>query len=104
MTPCPQCQSPSKVLETRQSPSKGTTRRRLACTSCGLRFSTWGDAAYIVPEVDQRLDADGMPTYTQAIQTLEALVRSAGGCATIDQVAVVKAWRLLDRFKARQSA
>lgn len=103
MTPCIKCQGPSKVLERRWSPPKGMMRRRLRCTSCGFRFSTWGDAAYIVPEVDQRLDADGMPTYTQAIQVLEALVRSAGGCATIDQVAVVKAWRLLDRFKARQS-
>jgi len=41
-----------------------------------------------------------MPKYTEAIQVLEALVRSAGGCATIDQVAVVKAWRLIDRYNA----
>ena len=102
MTPCPQCQSPSKVLERRWSPPKGMIRRRLRCTCCGLRFSTWGDAAYIVPEVDQRLDADGMPTYTETLQVLEALAKSAGECATIDRVAVVKAWRLIDRFKARQ--
>ena len=103
MIPCPKCQGPSKVLETRQIPSKRTARRRLACTSCNLIFNKFGDAAYIVPEVDQRLDADGMPTYTETLQVLEALAKSAGGCATIDQVAVVKAWRLLDRFKARQS-
>ena len=99
MIPCQKCQSPSKVLETRQLP-EGSTRRRLACTSCNLIFNKWGNAAYIVPEVDQKLDNEGMPRYTESLQVLEALVRSAGECANIDQVAVVKAWRLIDRYNA----
>jgi transcriptional regulator NrdR family protein len=99
---CPQCQAPGKVLETRYSPREACKRRRIGCTSCGFRWSTWGDVD--PSEIDQKLDADGLPTYTEALQVLEALVRSAGGCATIDQVAVIKAWRLIDRFKAHQSA
>lgn len=102
MIHCPTCQAPARVLETRWSPPKQRTRRRLGCTSCGLRFTTWGDV--MLPEIDSRLDADGLPRYTEALEALEALVRSAGRCPDIDHVAVVKAWSLLDRFKTRAKA
>ena len=58
----------------------------------------------MLPEIDQRLDADGLPRYTEALAALEALVRSAGGCREIDQHEVFRAWALIDRFKAHQGA
>jgi hypothetical protein len=54
----------------------------------------------MIPQIDNQLDSEGMPKYTETIQVLETLVRSAGGCDTIDKIAVVKAWRLIDRYNA----
>lgn len=54
----------------------------------------------MVPRIDNELDFEGMPRYTETLQVLEDLAKSASTCATIDQVAVVKAWRLIDRYKA----
>lgn len=98
---CPKCEAPARVLETRWSPKEQCTRRRLGCPSCGFRFTTLGGV--MIKEIDIKLDSDGLPTYTEALQALEALAQTAGNCPTIDQVAVVKAWRLIDRFRARQS-
>ena len=95
---CPKCEAPARVLEKRWSQKKACTRRRLGCPSCGYRFSIFGDI--MIPQIDNQLDSEGMPKYTETLQVLEALVRSAGGCASIDQVAVVKAWRLIDRYNA----
>lgn len=101
MIPCTRCEAPARVLETRWSHREQCTRRRLGCPSCGFRFTTLGGV--MIKEIDIKLDADGLPTYTEALQALEALAQTAGNCPTIDQVAVVKAWRLIDRFRARQS-
>jgi transcriptional regulator NrdR family protein len=98
---CPKCEAPARVLETRWSPKEQCTRRRLGCPSCGFRFTTLGGV--MIKEIDIKLDSDGLPTYTEALQALETLAQIAGNCPTIDQVAVVKAWRLIDRFRARQS-
>lgn len=95
---CPKCESPARVLEKRWSLKKSCTRRRLGCGSCGLIFTIFGDI--MVPRIDNELDFEGLPRYTETLQVLEALAKSAGECATIDQVAVVKAWRLIDRYKA----
>lgn len=39
--PCPGCGLTShKVIETRLQPKESAKRRRLACKSCGLRFTT----------------------------------------------------------------
>ena len=54
----------------------------------------------MVPRIDNELDFEGMPRYTETLQVLEDLAKSASTCAAIDQVAVVKAWRLIDRYKA----
>ena len=41
MTPCPECQAPATVIETKLTVSG--RRRRWACTSCQHRYTTWGD-------------------------------------------------------------
>lgn len=96
---CPKCDAPAVVLETRWSPKKQCTRRRLGCTSCGFRFTILGGV--MLKEIDDKLDADGLPRYSDALKTLEDLVRAAGQCREIDQHQVFKAWALIDRFKAR---
>lgn len=94
---CPKCESPARVLETRWSPKKQCTRRRLGCPSCGFRFSIFGGV--MIPEIDQRLDYEGLPRYSEAISVLESLAKSAGQCKDIDQHQVFKAWAILDRYK-----
>ena len=99
---CPKCEAPARVLETRWSPKEQCTRRRLGCPSCGFRFTILGNV--MIPEIDQKLDAEGLPKYSDALKALEDLVRSAGQCRDIDQHQVFKAWALIDRFRAHQSA
>jgi transcriptional repressor NrdR len=38
---CPQCQSPTRVLESRPADAGAATRRRRECSSCGHRFTTF---------------------------------------------------------------
>jgi transcriptional repressor NrdR len=38
---CPQCQSPTRVLESRAADAGAATRRRRECSSCGHRFTTF---------------------------------------------------------------
>lgn len=99
---CMLCQAPARVLETRWSQKEQCTRRRLGCTSCGLRFTILGGV--MIKDIDTKLDADGLPTYSDALKALEDLVRSAGQCREIDQHQVFKAWALIDRFRAHQGA
>lgn len=99
---CPKCEAPVRVLETRWSPKEQCTRRRLGCPSCGFRFTILGGV--MLKDIDQKLDADGLPRYSDALKALEDLVRSAGQCRDIDQHQVFKAWALIDRFRAHQSA
>lgn len=94
---CPKCEAPVRVLETRWSPKKQCTRRRLGCPSCGFRFTILGGV--MIPEIDQRLDSEGLPRYSEAIAVLESLAKSAGQCKDIDQHQVFKAWAILDRYK-----
>lgn len=94
---CPKCESPARVLETRWSQKKQCTRRRLGCPSCGFRFSIFGGV--MIPEIDQRLDSEGLPRYSEAIEVLESLAKSAGQCKDIDQHQVFKAWAILDRYR-----
>jgi transcriptional regulator NrdR family protein len=97
MKTCPKCFSSGRVIETRFSNKKGgCKRRRIKCFNCGFRWSTYG---FDTKEVDRILDAEGLPTYTEALKVLEALAVSGSSCATIDRIAIVKAFRLLDRFK-----
>jgi transcriptional regulator NrdR family protein len=99
---CPKCEAPARVLETRWSPKEQCTRRRLGCPSCGFRFTILGGV--MLKDIDQKLDADGLPRYTETIQILESLVISAGKCKEIDQHQVFKAWAIIDRFKTHQAA
>lgn len=99
---CPKCEAPARVLETRWSPKEQCTRRRLGCPSCGFRFTILGGV--MLKDIDQKLDSEGLPKYSDALKALEDLVRTAGQCRDIDQHQVFKAWALIDRFRAHQSA
>ena len=38
---CPECDHPTRVLESRRADAGAATRRRRVCTSCGHRFTTF---------------------------------------------------------------
>lgn len=53
----------------------------------------------LIDTLDNHLDANGFPTYSELCATLQRLTLSLGGCTGVDHVELVKAWRLLDRVK-----
>ena len=38
---CPECDHPTRVLESRRADAGAATRRRRVCSSCGHRFTTF---------------------------------------------------------------
>lgn len=60
---CPQCGSPSRVLESRPADDGAAVRRRRECSSCGVRFTTFErvavDRLYVRKRDDRRQPFDG---------------------------------------------
>ena len=57
----------------------------------------------LIDALDNYLDANGFPKYSEICETLQRLTLSLGGCPGVDHVELVKAWRLLDRVSKQQN-
>ena len=55
---CPDCQSPTRVLESRRADAGGAVRRRRECARCGRRFTTFErrepEPVYVVKRSGER--------------------------------------------------
>ncbi|MDX6606003.1 MAG: transcriptional repressor NrdR [Solirubrobacterales bacterium] len=70
---CPQCDSPTAILETRKADGGGALRRRRQCSECGHRFTTYERA---VPETLEVLKRDGSRQPFDRAKLLKSLSRA----------------------------
>ncbi len=71
---CPDCEHPTRVLESRRSEDGDAVRRRRECTSCGRRFTTFERRE---PEPLYVMKRDGERERFDRGKLREALIRAA---------------------------